>query len=388
MGDTGTMKNRLVIAFAFFVVTVSLIGFGTGGVLLSREIERQSAKLDARISDVSNKLDARVYDFGKQLEARDAETKRTLKVLTEHVAALNALLRVPTLDNLTLTSAAGLTVKTKDYKLAPDTDVLTVTTLRGIDHRKAWAPSGPTDLMFPWPKVYVEVYKQEFSPWTLAQNLVGIAEITRRGSSPAGIGSVVDYLLQQIDKYTDEKDGARYVRFDFDHDILYRAIPSGWHSAFANASVAFGLMEMYRATGNAEYLDIARPYVDALLKPSEIVLVDEGGYLWLEECPPVNDEQFHIINGHIFALFALHHWWQMTGDARAAPVVKAAITTVHRYLPEYRKPGKVSAYALINDYPDYGPQRIVNFIGVLHKLTGEPFFARFIDVLRTDMAVR
>ncbi|WP_434646838.1 D-glucuronyl C5-epimerase family protein [Achromobacter piechaudii] len=289
---------------------------------------------------------------------------------------------VPIIEGLDWSSFSGTTIKTLRTDINMTVDVQRVMSLGGT---LEW--DGSTLLPVPWPTTYVETFRQEFNPYTFAEN-AAVLRAWKDRVAPEAIRRTSDYLLLQLEKYT--RDDA--VFYDFDYEIIESGIlKAGWQSAYANGMVAIGLMDLAEATDNMTLRERAKRYLDKVLwrgKNTDLSLVDSASYLWFEETPPLHGRATHVINGHIAVVFALYRYMQVTGDPAYERYVKAGLATAARYFWETRRPGKIPTYWLYNETADYGPLRAINFADTLAAITGHPIFSDLSAALRTDVPIR
>ena len=113
------------------------------------------------------------------------------------------------------------------------------------------------------------------------------------------------------------------------------------------------------------------------------VLVDNEGYLWLEEYP-TPDADHHAFNGHNFAVYGLYDYYLLTGDALEE--LKGAVTTVLRYFDDYRNPDGPSYYELRFGVTDEKYHAIhIKQLATLASITGDDRFAKMSEILICDL---
>lgn len=200
------------------------------------------------------------------------------------------------------------------------------------------------------------------------------------------ISKMISALLKIIDKNT-EKSGDKYYFLCGDLYMGER-LKGPNKSAFSNATIIAALHMLYQKTHEVALLDLAQKYVDAIaIDENRLIFIDKTEYLWLEEAiHPDPKQHFGILNGHVWAAFVLFEHWKITKDPRLLTICKAAILTCERYIFAMRRPGKLISYAASNlpDVGDYGPLRAIRQMEELARLSNEPRFSDFADLLRTD----
>jgi hypothetical protein len=116
-----------------------------------------------------------------------------------------------------------------------------------------------------------------------------------------------------------------------------------------------------------------------------VVMVDAGGYCWLQEWPWAGYVPDDTLNGHISAAFGIYEYYCLTGDARALELFRGAATTVLHYLPRFRQAGWISRYCLAHLIANANYHDIhVHQLRWLYTMTGEPDFARYADLFEAD----
>lgn len=140
-------------------------------------------------------------------------------------------------------------------------------------------------------------------------------------------------------------------------------------------------LRLYEQTGEEAYLDVADDIFATFkrLGPREdepwTVMVDDDGYYWIEEYP--HDPPTHVLNGFNVGLWGLYEYWLFTETEESRALLEAAITTVERYIEEFRVPGEVSWYGLNRGYRgnEYYHAVHIRQLRELHRISGDPYFA-------------
>lgn len=279
----------------------------------------------------------------------------------------------------------GTGIAAASYRLRWDVPVFDLIADNGMKPGWRWRREG--DLPLPWPELY-RANGEEFNPYTFLLNARIIAAKIKAGDEAETFRRALPYLLRQLERYsTVEPGGFAFVTYEFAYDCYGRMVPAGWRSAFGNAAVMLGLLDLYRSTGDAALLARARAYLLPLLsvdRSDGVTVTDKDHYLWFEEYPsPVS----HVINGHIGVLLALYEYEQLTGDRSLRQFIAAGLTTMRHYLPVARHPGHPSAYGLFDlAQADYGPARIVNYVRAIAAISGDPQLGALAADYAADMA--
>jgi hypothetical protein len=164
-----------------------------------------------------------------------------------------------------------------------------------------------------------------------------------------------------------------------------------WYSGMAQGMTLSLFTRLHEVTGDSKWSTVADQIFHSLeLNRSGtqpwVTFVDANGYLWFEEYaknPPAR-----VLNGHVFATFGMWDYARATRSAAAAALFDAAATTVAHYLPQFRRPGAPSAYALripVQDPKYHGIH--VQLLAMLARLTGAPAFADWSEKFREDFSL-
>lgn len=166
-------------------------------------------------------------------------------------------------------------------------------------------------------------------------------------------------------------------------DWEYRdTLKAPWYSGLAQGQGISVLVRAYHETGQQEYLYAATRAAQAFhadVKDGGVAYRDAKKNLWIEEYvvfPPT-----HILNGFLWASWGIYDYLLATGDAQMKKLFKAIIETLRNELASFDT-GFWSLYEQSGTRlrmiasPFYHALHIVQ-LEVMHKITGEPFFAHF-----------
>jgi hypothetical protein len=154
-----------------------------------------------------------------------------------------------------------------------------------------------------------------------------------------------------------------------------------WYSGMSQGTSLSAFLRLYEQTGKEAYLAVADDIFASFtrLGPREdspwTVMVDDDGYYWIEEYP--HDPPTHVLNGFNVGLWGLYEYWLLRETDESRALLEAAITTVERYIEEFRVPGEVSWYGLNRGYRgnEYYHAVHIRQLRELHRITGDPYFA-------------
>ncbi|WP_156390521.1 hypothetical protein [Caulobacter sp. Root487D2Y] len=312
-------------------------------------------RLDAlrdRIDDdrkaVLNRLDQ--DDVARQ--ASLVESRAARQALQGGLRRIEALQVIPAVQHLKIEQIGGQAVKVMDQQLDFGVDILRAVDLSHA-HR-GWKPSKDGRPPYPVFAPGAEVGQTIFSTHALAINCAVLADLINiNGAAP--YKATLDALVADITRNSDPAAvGGRKIRLDYDHSLLGATIPAGWASASAQAEAALGVLQLAQAKAMPEpYRALARELITPLIAGDEdLVRRDAGGYLWLEDMPPIHGKPLQSLHGHLLATLAVYRYVQCTDDRAAEPVLRACLATAARYLPETRRPGETPIFSLA--YPETG----------------------------------
>jgi heparosan-N-sulfate-glucuronate 5-epimerase len=168
-------------------------------------------------------------------------------------------------------------------------------------------------------------------------------------------------------------------------DWEYRtALKAPWYSGLAQGQGISLLVRAYRETGAAAYWQAAERAF-ASFKNSTcdggVTLIDKDGNTWFEEyivSPPT-----HILNGFIWAAWGVYDYFLATRSPEARDLFDKAVQTLRSNLPCY----DLGFWSLYEQSGTLLPMVASSFyhrlhivqLRVMHRLTGDPLFARFAD---------
>jgi hypothetical protein len=334
----------------------------------------------------------------KEHQEATADLAVQLKALGDGLGAqlreTDRLVRLPILGGLTTARVGRHEIQVKRYAI-PGRPVDGKYWDVGLLPPEDWRPSGGE---LPYPYADWPPYQgAPFHPWEFLLNVTAVCNYARRAGSPAEVRPVLDRLLADLRPHLRARGPALFATYPFEYRIKDQRLAPGWVSAFGNAAVLAALVKLYDTTGDARHRELARGVAASFGQVREapdqaepwVAFVDGSGYLWFEEYPRKGEGQTRVLNGHVLALMALDSYLPIAGDDREAArlLLQAGLTTMHRYLSEYRRPGRVNRYGLgapFDGEPDYTPTRTIRCAEWLRQVTGERFFADLADAFRQD----
>jgi hypothetical protein len=214
---------------------------------------------------------------------------------------------------------------------------------------------------------------------TTAQYALANMTAARRGEEERNERARVlcDWLVE-----AQQQDGDWAGCWLMDHDNQkYTWLRAPWTGALASGNAISALLRAeelfgsgkYRAAADAAYAALHRP------RPSDHLLFDTDSELWYEEYP--GDPPLHVLNGHIYTLFAVTDYARVSGDAQAEERWRRAAATALAHLDDFDI-GYWSIYDLRFREPvnrHYQKNIHVPQLRILAALTGEQRFAEYAD---------
>ncbi|KUL94826.1 hypothetical protein DK26_18380 [Bosea sp. WAO] len=376
------------ITFAVLAVLVTMVLVAVGVTLYRAEKHAVAVQADLfQIKERSYALAVELAQMRAALAQKRAEKSQPVDG-DDLVEALEELRRwhsvrpIPDLASETLDIGH---VKTLRVDIRPfDARV----PLAVAEDRAGWEPGNDSDLPYPWPTRDGETV---FSAFYYAVN-ASIIMRRWRATGDKRFLALIAGLEAARERETVREGTSAFIAAEHPLALASSTLPAGWRSAFSNAFVVVGLLDLHEATADESYLNLARSYVAGLTNArtaEKLWRIDASQYLWFEEYPAIEGRPTSVINGHIGSVLALHRYWTVTGDKTVLPLIRAGIATAARYMWKVRNPGGISAYWLHDSKtPDYGPVRATNFADALLAISGHRIFRELSDALKTDMPIR
>ncbi|MPW26968.1 hypothetical protein GC105_14380 [Alkalibaculum sp. M08DMB] len=178
--------------------------------------------------------------------------------------------------------------------------------------------------------------------------------------------------------------------FDFAlHGHQENTMKAPWYSGMAQGQALTVFSRLYNVTGNELYLQKAQETFNTFEPTYEVtqnpwvVLIDEEGYLWIEEYP--HDGGTQALNGFIFAIYGVYDYYMITNDEKAKEILQASINTIEEYIEDYRNEGEISYYCLDHKVKSDRYHMIhIEQLEMLYKFTGENYFNEMSNNFKSD----
>lgn len=171
-----------------------------------------------------------------------------------------------------------------------------------------------------------------YNPVTIAQYALGEYERHLHGEEPtlAAFFAQARWLRDAM-----TRDG----RLEYHYSYGARGLQAPWVSAMSQGEAISVLVRAWRATGDETWLDAARlAYVPLTVPVAEGgTMIADGDDLWLEEYP--HDPPSHVFNGHAFAAFGIRDLWLATGEEEYRDAWERSTRTLGAHLADYEHDG-------------------------------------------------
>jgi heparosan-N-sulfate-glucuronate 5-epimerase len=192
--------------------------------------------------------------------------------------------------------------------------------------------------------------------------------------------TAADWLVQHL-----EPNSFGIPVWNHDFEWEYRTpLKAPWYSGLAQGQGISLLVRVWQETGEAEYLHAASSAFISFTKPVQeggITFRDRDGNIWFEEyivSPPT-----HILNGFIWAAWAVYDYFLATGEETARLLFNQALQTLRHNLDRY----DLAFWSLYEQSgtrlpmvasPFYHRLHIAQ-LRVMHRLTGDDLFVQYAD---------
>ena len=177
----------------------------------------------------------------------------------------------------------------------------------------------------------------------------------------------------------------------FPYTFAFKAMNPTWYSAMAQGQSLSLFTALAEATGKKKWRKAADKTFGTFLergfrRSDDSVVEVRKKNLWLVEYPKWPQENSKLVlNGHMFAMFGIYDYFQMTKDKRAKQIFQGATRTVVDRLDTLRVPAGVSFYSLDKIVQsEYYHHVHVAQLAVMARITGKQQFLGYSNNLRSD----
>jgi hypothetical protein len=229
-----------------------------------------------------------------------------------------------------------------------------------------------------------------YHPGEICRKASGFAATYSGTGNPKYLELLLKYVNCLLSKSI-EIDGAVYFPMHFDYRVNQREeglLSAPWYSGMTQGVALSVLIRTFLITDDSTYLTYANKVFESFSRlhgESEpwIVLIDSRGCYWIEEYPVWPPSM--TLNGFIWAVYGLYEYYLITGNERAAEILKASLSSLKNYIPLFRRPGKPSYYGLrFGHYAGGYHMMHIRQLRFLEKISGDPFFGEWADTLLVD----
>lgn len=259
---------------------------------------------------------------------------------------------------------------------------------------KTWGETGADNVLVT--ELHGEVvYHPVNSAWYISQMIssyhhTGVQEYLDRAIA------TTKYLVKWS---TVDANGAVWFPYRFSHDVKTLRLGTPWYSGMAQGMMTSVLVNLFEATGDGYWKNMAAKVVKSYDQPKtedgpwfhNEKLLDGKKFVFYEEYPALLDEQnAHVVNGHIYALYGLYDYFRITGDQHAEWLFDVGASSIRDSFGAYRNPGQPSWYAptfygrSVWGNPKSYHKGVVKQLQKLAEITGDSEFTKQADVLFED----
>ncbi|AIY01259.1 hypothetical protein ART_1660 [Arthrobacter sp. PAMC 25486] len=259
---------------------------------------------------------------------------------------------------------------------------------------ETWGVTGPDNVLVT--RLHDEVvYHPVNSSWYISQMVSSyrhshVQEYLDRALATA------QYL---VDGAEIDGQGALWFPYHFGHDVGTLRMGAPWYSGMAQGMMGSVFVNLYETTGDAKWKDLAAKTIKSFDQPKtdegpwfhNVKVLDNKKFTYYEEYPALADEQnAHVVNGDIYALYGLYDYYRITGDEHVLWLFDVGATSVRDSFGSYRNPGKASWYAMtyygrsVWENPESYHKGVTKQLRMLAEMTGDAEFTRQADLLYTD----
>jgi len=245
---------------------------------------------------------------------------------------------------------------------------------------------------FPVDSDGIIIYNQQYyHPGQMAQVGLWYLDSFRKTQNKQYI-SLAEKYAQKLQSVAKDDHGAWFFPLNFDfalHEIKDDVLKAPWYSGMVQGEALAFFTRLFEVTKKPEYLHVAEKTFLSFLHLRDnypnlwTVEVDQAGYYWIQEYPEENPDQ--TLNGFIFGLYGVYDYYLLKKDSSSQDILDAGLTTLKKYLPDFRVPGNISYYCLKHKKQSESyHQTHIEQLNMLYKITGDEFFKQMADNFYED----
>ncbi len=209
----------------------------------------------------------------------------------------------------------------------------------------------------------------------------------------------LDLSMRHADKLLAEGhviDDALYFPYHFDFPLHASPYPEDlmvapWYTGMDQGEALSLFVRLYEYTGEERYLEAAHDVFATFTRLRSgyrpfTAELDAEGYYWIAEYPleAVRDE---TLNGFVYGTYGLYEYWVLTRRDLAKRLVNASLSTLRRYIYDYRVPGGVSYYCLGHRVQLIKYHLIhIRQLRHLWQMSGDTYFGVMADLFEEDIS--
>ncbi len=203
----------------------------------------------------------------------------------------------------------------------------------------------------------------------------------------------VDAHAARMESYAVNFGGAAFLPYSFPFNLHGKAalsLSAPWYSGMAQGQALGAFSRLARVTGSKQHREFADALFASFNRANDArapwtPVVDADNALWFEEYPEKTGGSCRALNGHIFAVYGLYDYWQLTQSRLARDYVIGGMSAVSAHITAFRNPSWISHYCLTHKVTSPSYHKV--HVGQLYQLftyTGSSAFAQEADQFIAD----
>lgn len=168
------------------------------------------------------------------------------------------------------------------------------------------------------------------------------------------------------------------------YEFRYNDLAPGWWSGMDGLMLPWLLVMVGKDTGNSAFIELGKKVLEAALKSPEeggVLWPDAGNGCWISEYSWIGmrrNDEYYVLNGHLFALGALYELAAALDDNRARAAYACAMRGAKALSNRFIAPGQAWALYMLKpatiDPGHYLIYEIIQFDS-LYAMTKDEFYA-------------
>jgi len=276
----------------------------------------------------------------------------------------------------------------QEYK----TDHFKINELVYSDQPFTWNKLAPLNPDFPVDKDGIIIYAdQYYHPGQIANQGLFYLDSFHQTNNQEYLVLAKKYAAKLLEIAHQER-GSLYFPYPFDfalHGFKDDVVKAPWYSGMTQGEALSLFVRLYEITADQQYLEAAERTFKSFqnLRSDKAqpwtVWVDKEGFYWIEEYPEDIPDQ--TLNGFIYGLYGLYDFYWLRKDDSSKILIEASLTTLKRYLRDFRNPGGISFYCLKHKRASESyHQTHIKQLQILYQMTGDEYFKTMADNFYQD----